>query len=156
MQHCFVPAGMKIIMLRVDASRLRRDSRVEAIQLIDVPRPRALLACHWPWRERETERERERERETERFITGVVDLLKRHSGIVWHSGQFAGLLRGEDVRRSGNPSSPPLFLEGVPVQAHLPQPHDLWQCLGPPTNIPPGQSPSRHYVISYASDPSVY
>jgi len=40
------------------------------------------------------------------FITGAVDLLKRHSGIFWDPGRFAGFLRGEDTRRSGNPSSP--------------------------------------------------
>jgi len=28
------------------------------------------------------------------FFDGVVDLLKRHSGIVWGPGQFAGWLRG--------------------------------------------------------------
>jgi len=36
------------------------------------------------------------------YLTGAVDLLKRHSGMVWHPGQFAGLLRGKDARRSGN------------------------------------------------------
>ena len=36
-------------------------------------------------------------------VTGVVDLLKRHAGIVWHWRRFAGLLRGEDATRSGNP-----------------------------------------------------
>jgi len=29
-------------------------------------------------------------------------LLKRHSGIVWGPGRFAGLLRGGDVRRLGD------------------------------------------------------
>ena len=31
-----------------------------------------------------------------------MDLLKRHSGIVWHPRRFAGLLRGKDARRSEN------------------------------------------------------
>ena len=31
----------------------------------------------------------------------ALDLLKRHSGIVWGPGRFAGLLRGGDVRRLG-------------------------------------------------------
>jgi hypothetical protein len=32
------------------------------------------------------------------FITGAVDLLKRHSGKVWDPGRFAVFLRGEDAR----------------------------------------------------------
>jgi len=32
-----------------------------------------------------------------------VDLLNRHSGIVWDPGRFAEFLRGEDARRSANP-----------------------------------------------------
>ena len=28
------------------------------------------------------------------FIDGALDLLKRHSGIVWDPGRFAGLLHG--------------------------------------------------------------
>jgi hypothetical protein len=34
-------------------------------------------------------------------------LLKRHSGIGWGPGRFAGLLRGGDVRRLGNPAGAP-------------------------------------------------
>ena len=62
--------------------------------------------------------------EKETFITGAVNLLKRHSGIVWHPRRFAVLLRGKDARRSGNPSPPNYFRWGV--QARLPQPHALW------------------------------
>jgi len=40
-------------------------------------------------------------------MDGAVDLLKRHSGIVWHPGRFTESLRGSDARRSGNPTSPP-------------------------------------------------
>jgi hypothetical protein len=36
-----------------------------------------------------------------------LDLLKRHSGIVWDPGRFAGLLGGGDVRRLGNPAGAP-------------------------------------------------
>jgi len=37
----------------------------------------------------------------------ALDLLKRHSGIVWDPGRFAGLLRCWDVRRLGNPAGAP-------------------------------------------------
>ena len=33
-----------------------------------------------------------------RVHDGALDLLKRHSGIVWGPGRFAGLLRGGSVR----------------------------------------------------------
>jgi len=37
----------------------------------------------------------------------ALDLLKRHSGIVWGPGLLAGLLFGGDVRRLGNPAGAP-------------------------------------------------
>ena len=49
-------------------------------------------------------------------------LLKRHSGIVWGPGRFAGLLRGGDVRRLGNPA-------GAPALGLTP-----WRTWGCPTN----------------------
>ena len=38
----------------------------------------------------------------------ALDLLKRHSGIVWDPGRFAGLLRCWDVRRWGTLPAHPL------------------------------------------------
>ena len=82
-------------------------------------------------------------RERKTFFTGAVDLLKRHSGIVWHPGRFAGLLHGGDVRRLGNPA-------GAPALGLTP-----WRTWGCPTNckIPLSRSPFGHYVVSYAADP---
>jgi len=70
-------------------------------------------------------------------------LLKRHSGIVWGPGLFAGLLHGGDVRRLGNPA-------GAPALSLTP-----WRTWGFPTNckIPLSLSPFEHYVASYAADP---
>jgi hypothetical protein len=51
------------------------------------------------------------------ITTGAVDLLKRHSGIVWDLGRFAVFLRGEDTMRSGT-ISPPLFQRGCPGWPH--------------------------------------
>jgi hypothetical protein len=50
---------------------------------------------------------------------GALDLLNRHSGIVWGPGRFAGLLRGGSARGSGNPSSPPYFMGGVQARPSL-------------------------------------
>jgi len=47
-------------------------------------------------------------------------LLKRHSGIVWGPGRFAGLLHGGDVRRLGNPVGAPAL--GI-------TPWRTWGCL---------------------------
>jgi len=49
-------------------------------------------------------------------------LLKRHSGIVWGPGLFAGLLHRGDVRRLGNPA-------GAPALGLTP-----WRTWGCPTN----------------------
>jgi hypothetical protein len=56
------------------------------------------------------------ERGRETFITGAVDLLKQHSGIVWHPRRFVGSLRGKDATRSGtrDPAPPQLFQRGCP------------------------------------------
>ena len=37
----------------------------------------------------------------DKSVDGALDLLKRHSGIVWGPGRFAGLLRGKSVRGLG-------------------------------------------------------
>jgi hypothetical protein len=51
------------------------------------------------------------------FCDVALDLLKRHSGIVWDPGRFAGLLRGGDVRRLGNPVGAPAL--GLTPQRHI-------------------------------------
>ena len=56
------------------------------------------------------------------MIDVALYLLKRHSGIVWGPGRFAGLLRGGDVRRLGNPA-------GAPALGLTP-----WRTWGYPTN----------------------
>ena len=53
------------------------------------------------------------------IFDGALDLLKRHSGIVWDPGRFAGLLRGGSVRGLGSPSSPPYFMGGVQARPSL-------------------------------------
>ena len=50
---------------------------------------------------------------------GALDLLKRHSGIVWGPGRFAVLLRSRSVRRFGNPSSPSYFIVVRPGESFL-------------------------------------
>jgi len=56
------------------------------------------------------------------FIDVALYLLKRHSGIVWGPGRFAGLLHGGDVRRLGDPA-------GAPALGLTP-----WRTWGCPTN----------------------
>ena len=60
--------------------------------------------------------------ESDFFFDVALYLLKRHSGIVWGPGRFAGLLRGGDVRRLGNPA-------GAPALGLTP-----WRTWGCPTN----------------------
>jgi hypothetical protein len=74
------------------------------------------------------------------FFDVALCLLKRHSGIVWDPGRFAGLLHGGDVRRLGNPT-------GAPALGLTP-----WGC---PTNCktPLSRGPYKHYVVAYAADP---
>ncbi len=79
----------------------------------------------------------------------ALDLSKRHSGIVWGPGQFAGSFRCENLRWLGNPSPAPYLMGGV--QARPPsasRPGDGWSY---PTNCPVRRSPSGRHVTSYAA-----